>query len=321
MAKKRGTGADAAALFSAPLSEFVAARAALVKRLRSRGNQSRATEVAAIQKPSLSAWTVNQLFYRETGDWKALEAAGQALRQAYAEVGSGTPASAIRSAQRDLSHALTRLREKAGRVLQQSGHAASAGTLARIATTLQALAVRAPEGDAEPGMLSRDVDPPGFDALAAAGGGGSAPARRAPTEPAQKEPRARKTAERDRPEKEPARRADSDRAREQTARARKAHEAREARTLRKKEHAQSARERKSAEAALRSAEKDLAQKARAVSTQEKQVAAARSALDAAEQARRDAERAEHLARSAAERARRVLEAARREEAKRRTRTE
>ena len=301
----------------APLGEFVAERAALVKRLRSRGNRARATEVAALQKPSLSAWGVNQLFYREPEDWKALDAAGQALRQAYAEVGSGKSASVIRSAQRELSRGLARLRDKAGRILQQSGHAASAGTLARIATTLQALAVRAPDSDAEPGMLSRDVDPPGFDTLAAAGGGKSV--RRTAPEPARKAPprRSAKPEKTAKPEKRAsARSAASDRIRERSERARRAKEEREARTLRKRRDAQFTRDRKSAEAVLRSAEKELARKARAVSTQEKKVAAARKALDAAEQARRDAERAEHLARSAAERARRALEAARREEAKR-----
>lgn len=301
----------------APLGEFVAERAALVKRLRSRGNRARATEVAALQKPSISAWAVNQLFYRETDDWKALDAAGQALRQAYAEVGSGKSASAIRSAQRELSRGLARLRDKAGRILQQSGHAASAGTLARIATTLQALAVRALDSDAEPGMLSRDVDPPGFDALAAAGGGTSM--RRAAPEPARRAP-PRRSVKREKPakteKKAAARSAASERLRERSECARRSREEREARTLRKKENAQFTRDRKSAEAALRSAEKELAQKSRAVSAQEKKVADARKALDAAEQARRDAERAEHLARSAAERARRALEAARREEAKR-----
>jgi hypothetical protein len=48
-------------LYGVPLDRFVPERAALVRALRSAGEREQAAAVAALRKPSVAAWAVNQL--------------------------------------------------------------------------------------------------------------------------------------------------------------------------------------------------------------------------------------------------------------------
>src|SRR5262245_160030 len=64
--------------------------------------------------------------------------------------------------------ALAELAQHASAVLGAAGHASSQETMRRIRTTLEALATYGDSpGAPRPGRLTADVDPPGFEALAA----------------------------------------------------------------------------------------------------------------------------------------------------------
>src|SRR5438105_2676922 len=114
MATHEAGGLDdaAEALYGAPFRAFATERKRLAAELRAAGRVADARAVLRWQKPSLSAWAVNQLWRRARGDFDALVRAGQALRRATAR-GGATIADATR-AQRD---ALARLRAAAALVL------------------------------------------------------------------------------------------------------------------------------------------------------------------------------------------------------------
>ena len=48
-------------LYGLPLDRFIPERASLVRELRSGGEREQASVVAALRKPSVAAWAVNQL--------------------------------------------------------------------------------------------------------------------------------------------------------------------------------------------------------------------------------------------------------------------
>ena len=66
-------------LYVAPREEFVRERDALVKTLRAAGDREAAAEVGAIRKPTLVAWTVNQLAHMERRDVDLLLDAGKRI--------------------------------------------------------------------------------------------------------------------------------------------------------------------------------------------------------------------------------------------------
>src|SRR2546421_438687 len=153
---------DIDALFKLPLTAFVGARKALAARLKQNGLVSEAEGVKALAKPSISAWTVNQLYWRHREAFDELIATGQRFRKAQTS-GKMVNMRAALDARRE---ALSRLSDLATEVLRDAGHNASLDTLRRIATTLEALSVATSLSDrATLGRLTHDIDPPGFDSL------------------------------------------------------------------------------------------------------------------------------------------------------------
>src|SRR5258708_23230302 len=69
-------------LFKLPLTEFVGARKALAARLKQNGLVSEAEGVKALAKPSISAWTVTQLYWRPREAFDELLATGKRFRKA-----------------------------------------------------------------------------------------------------------------------------------------------------------------------------------------------------------------------------------------------
>lgn len=155
------------ALFQVPLSEFIGARNALVSQLQKAGRKEDADRVKRLSKPPVSAWVVNQLFWKERTWFDRLLASGARLRQAQAAGLAGKPVNVHDSlkAQRE---ALNELSRQATAFLSRDGHAPSPDVLRRVTLDLQALAAldAAADGPA-PGHLTADVEAPGFDALAA----------------------------------------------------------------------------------------------------------------------------------------------------------
>ncbi len=155
------------ALFVLPLADFTEARNALAVRLKKDGRVNDAERVKSLQKPPVSAWAVNQLYWRHREAFDRLLATGEQFRKAQTSQLSGKAVDPgqSRDARRESLNELSRL---AAELLQEAGHSASPETLRRIGTTLEAFSAYAslPAGF-YPGRLTEDTDPPGFDAFAA----------------------------------------------------------------------------------------------------------------------------------------------------------
>ena len=76
-------------LYALPLDEFTARRNELAKRLKKEGEGEAADEVASLVKPSVPAWTINQLARRQKKEMQSLLAAGARLRKAQEKALSG----------------------------------------------------------------------------------------------------------------------------------------------------------------------------------------------------------------------------------------
>ena len=159
--------ADVDDLFKLPLAEFTAARNGLAATLKKGGDTEEADRVRALPKPPLSAWTVNQLYWRHRKPFDQLLAAGERFRNAQAAQLAGKAAD-LRAPLEARREALSHLATLAAATLRGSGHPAGPDTMRHILTTLEALATYGGHVDAPPaGRLTADVDPPGFEALAA----------------------------------------------------------------------------------------------------------------------------------------------------------
>jgi hypothetical protein len=147
-------------LFRLRPPEFVAARNALAKRLRSAGDRDGAARVAALARPSAPAWAVNQLHWESPELWSALVRAGRRVRRAQVETG-GAPLAEVLAVRRE---AVAAARRDAVRRLAESGAALTAVLERRLGATLEALASGA-GADVTPGRLTRELEAPGFDVL------------------------------------------------------------------------------------------------------------------------------------------------------------
>ncbi|HJR68508.1 MAG TPA: hypothetical protein VKA43_00535 [Gammaproteobacteria bacterium] len=159
------TLAEIDALFKLPLGEFTSARNELAAQLKKAGKRDDAAEVKALLKPSASAWVVNQIYWRHRGLFNRLIEAGDRMRRAQAARGTGDSVRDPAGARRDAVTALTKIAEG---LLLGAEHGATRGTLRRVTSTLEALSSYGSLADAPPaGRLTDDVEPPGFDAIAA----------------------------------------------------------------------------------------------------------------------------------------------------------
>jgi hypothetical protein len=155
------------ALFALPLAEFTGARNTLSAELKRGGRRSEADSVKALAKPSSSAWAVNQIYFRHRDAFNRLLAAGERVRQTQALQLAGKAADA-RGALELRREALAELSRLAAELLQAAGHAPSSDTMRRVVTNLEAISATVSQVDApRPGRLTADLEPPGFDSLAA----------------------------------------------------------------------------------------------------------------------------------------------------------
>ena len=163
-----GVDEELDALFGLPLGEFTNARNDLAKRLRA-GDAEAAETVRALPKPTISAWTINQLSRKDRGGVTALLEAGAALREAQGRLLAGDDASEpLRDAAARERNAVAGLTERAKAVLKEAGRPATQGTLDRIAATLRAAAVSDEARELlESGRLTTDLESSGFDLVAA----------------------------------------------------------------------------------------------------------------------------------------------------------
>jgi DNA repair exonuclease SbcCD ATPase subunit len=282
-----------AALYRLPPGEFVAGRDQLARQLRAAGDRDAARRVAALRRPSISAWAANQVARAAPHAMAELLEVGAALAEAQQDALAGQPGAArrLRTSSAQLRAAISRLTQRAETLLARAGHAATDATLDRLAATLRAAATadEATRAALAEGRLPGDLDPAGFGPLL----GEVAPADAAPmppTAPAPAAPGADSAAARR--AREAAQRA-LERTGQAAERARAALEQAEAMAAGQRQAALAARERAGE---LDAAAQDLAEQAAAAAT-------------AADQARQQAEAAERDAEALTDRLRLAQEAA------------
>lgn len=174
---------DADALYGLPLEEFTAQRTALARSLRAQGDREGAAEVAALRKPTLVAWTVNQLARRHPREVDLLLDASHRL------IAAQTGATA-----QDVVRAINRQREAIAGLIAHAheilGSRASGSTLTRLNETLRAASLTAEGRELlAQGTLDREMTSTGWDLLAASATAAS-PGR--PKHPSDEEEAARK---------------------------------------------------------------------------------------------------------------------------------
>jgi hypothetical protein len=158
-------------LYGLPLDEFTSGRDSLARELRKADDREAADHVKALRKPSISAWTVNQLARTERLQVRSLLTAGESLRAAQeALLGGGDP-STLQAAFERQRETVGALVESAKKVLRAAGHPVTEATLDRVRGTLTSAAGdEEAAGLVESGRLTEDLDPAGFGPLARGGG-------------------------------------------------------------------------------------------------------------------------------------------------------
>lgn len=142
-------------LFQLPLGEFTAARNALAKARRG----ADAAAVRELEKPSIAAWAVNQLYWQHRRGYDRLLDAAAKVRAANAAMMAGKKAS-LRESEAAQNAAVKAALDLVRGILKDAGDATTPATLAAVTETLRAL-----PGPGEPGRLSRPLKPLGFEAL------------------------------------------------------------------------------------------------------------------------------------------------------------
>jgi hypothetical protein len=173
-------------LYGLPLERFTPERGALARELRSAGRRDEASDVAALRKPSVAAWAVNQLVRTQRRAVDELFEAGDALRAAHDQVLAGRgEAGSLRSAVARERAAVDELIKAARGLLTVDGHELSPTIIDRVADTLHAAAL---DDDARSqvrgGRLERELRHVGLGVVAS----GSAPARAPARKRARKAP-------------------------------------------------------------------------------------------------------------------------------------
>ena len=159
-------------LYAEPLESFTSARNQLARALREAGDKDAAARVAALRKPTVAAWAVNQLSRRHRREVDLLLDAGHRLIDAQQGGRSAEELNAAAKQQRDAVEGLVRL----ARSLLEPG--ASEDTVRKVAETLRAASLTA-EGREElaRGRLTDAVTTTGWEILVERSGGTAARGR------------------------------------------------------------------------------------------------------------------------------------------------
>ncbi len=259
-------------LFQAPHATFVTERKRLAGELKTAGDKAGSTRLGKLNRPPISAWAVNQLWRQAREAFDNLFETATRLRDGDL---SGTAAH---------REALTALRARAATILTEADHSATESTLRRISTTLSAIAAIGNFDPDQPGALTEDRDPPGFEAAGIPGLAASVspPAKaRAATAEAVDAVDAEADDDDDEPSKQEAADAKRRRADEVVAATERAEAAAERRRA-EEAKAKKLAERHRHEAALRTAKGDVERRQRDVDRLRKAVGDAEAALEKAE---------------------------------------
>ena len=154
-------------LYSLPLDDFTDARNDLARRLRKAGQRPAAEAVAALRKPPVPAWAINQLARRHDEDVSTLLEAGADLVAGQKDALAGKGTDRFDRAGRAQREAIRRLTRAAEAILKDAGRATGGQTLERIASSLRAASLD-DEGREllRRGRISEDVEATGLLMLA-----------------------------------------------------------------------------------------------------------------------------------------------------------
>jgi hypothetical protein len=255
----RNADAEIDGLYALPPGEFVQRRDGLARSLREAGEREAAEEVKKLRKPSVAAWTLNQLARREKMRLRGLFTAGERLRTAHEHVLAGGPLDELERARDDERNAIGELVGAARPLLEEAGHPSTEAMLDRVRDTLHAAVVDEELGRRlRAGRLEKEEQATGF-------GFTSLPTTAKPRRPASARPK--------RGEK-PAQEAAA------AARRERAEEAARQKRLRAQESLRAARDALTeAERAVKSRKRELDQAEREVGRREAAVESAKRALE------------------------------------------
>lgn len=150
-------------LYGVLLDQFVERRDELARSLRKDGDRQTADEVKRLRKPTVPAWTVNQLARREKMRLRTLLTAGERLRKAHEKLLAGESPEPLQRARDDERRAIADLVRAAERLLTEAGHPATEATLERVRQTFHAAAVDEKIGRrVREGRLEREEEATGF---------------------------------------------------------------------------------------------------------------------------------------------------------------
>ncbi|MBM9506797.1 hypothetical protein [Actinacidiphila acididurans] len=160
-------------LYTAPPGGFTALRDEKAADARRAGDRDAARAIAALRKPSLSAWASNLLVRRRPDDSRAFLELGEALRQAHGEL----DAERMRELSGQQWRVISALSRQATRLAADTGHPLSQTVQREVESTLRTV-VADPDAAQQwaTGTLTTPLTPP--SAFTPTGGGrtGAAPA-------------------------------------------------------------------------------------------------------------------------------------------------
>ena len=147
---KADDGIDA--LYQLPLDEFTAARNSLAK-------ESGDSAIKKLEKPTLPAWAVNQLYWRQRKLFDEVVKTSTQVRTAYKDMLAGKKAD-VRAVEVFHAEAMRKAKDAVRRILEEAGNNASDAVMTPVTETLDALPTTA-----EPGRFTKPLRRTGFEAL------------------------------------------------------------------------------------------------------------------------------------------------------------
>ncbi|TDC52121.1 hypothetical protein E1212_09785 [Jiangella ureilytica] len=121
-------------LYALPPEEFVEARNALAKKVKSEGAADVAARIKALRKPTLAAWLTNRLARRHADEVAELAELGERMREAM----SGMDGAALRELTGERKKQVDTLLKAARKIAKDAGQKASPDLIETIAGSLEA---------------------------------------------------------------------------------------------------------------------------------------------------------------------------------------
>jgi hypothetical protein len=125
-----------------------------------------AARVRKLEKPTISAWAVNQLYWRDRETFDALVQAGDRLRAAQRKLLMGGANTQLAELTQAREAAIAAAIGRAADFLREGGSDANQATRQRIGMTLDVIATEGGKASTPWGRWTEDLAPTGFGALA-----------------------------------------------------------------------------------------------------------------------------------------------------------